>query len=150
MFFFLFFFFMWEFQTNSAWNVRCVFKMMHLILKSTSQEIQYKIDRSLESVALLSIWEAIQSSFFLHQQRRLLVCTWQTLIVWFKFLKDIWGKRRPRLEESHIICKHARAEKSGSMCTENASPFCAHFAFWPLGRWRADTRRPDLSGGVGV
>lgn len=29
---------MWESQTNSAWNVRCVFKMMHLILKSTSQE----------------------------------------------------------------------------------------------------------------
>lgn len=51
----LLFLFMWESQTNSAWNVRCVFKMMHLILKRTSQEIQYKIDHSLEIGAHLSI-----------------------------------------------------------------------------------------------
>lgn len=47
--------FMREFQSNSAWNVRCVLKMMHLILKSGSEELQYKTDCSLENLALCSI-----------------------------------------------------------------------------------------------
>lgn len=60
--------------------------MMHLILKSTSQELHYKTNRSPERVALLSTLEAAVLLFFFPlQQRRLLVSTRQPHIMSFEF-----------------------------------------------------------------
>lgn len=138
-----FFFFMWEFQTNSAWNVRCVLKMMHLILKSTSQELQYKTDRSPESVALLSIWEAtihfpfFSFSFFFPPTETPADVHLTPSHHLFKFSEMsfvrgdlVWRNVVLNMHELQIR-QHAH---------QNSSPFffCTLFFFGPW-RWRAET-----------
>ena len=140
---FCFFFFMWEFQTNSAWNVRCVLKMMHLILKSTSQELQYKTDRSPESVALLSIWEATIhfffsfSFFFFRQLRRLLMCTWHPPMISFKF-SEISFVRGDLVRRNVVLNMHELQIRQHAH--QNSSPFFVlHTLFFGPWRWRAET-----------
>lgn len=123
-----FFLFMWEFQTNSSWNVRCVFKMMHLILKRTSQEIQYKIDHSLENGAHLSIWAAtFPPSFFFHSLKKKpaavhLISTDHVI----SFSRKL--PVRDRLQQS---CHTASADMVGSVYAGRLRLFGVHIHFWP-------------------
>lgn len=131
----VFFLFMWEFQANSAWNVRCVFKMMHLILKRTSQD---KIDHSLENGAHLSIWAAtvlpVLFFFYSLKKKPLLVCTWEPQVMWFHFQGSFWWD--DRLQESRHT---ASADAVGSVFAERLRLLACTLIFGPLLRWWAET-----------
>lgn len=142
-----FFLFMWEFQTNSAWNVRCVFKMMHLILKRTSEEIQYKTNHSHENAAHLSIWQLPVLLFHSLKKRRLLGSTGVHLtatnhVMWFHFQGTFWWEAR--LQES--LC-----DTVGNVCAGQLRLYCMRMTFLgPLLRWWAETEigLPAFGGGV--
>lgn len=87
------------------WNVRCVFKMMHLILKSTSQEDPVQ-DRWLPGEPRSSFHARICARLSPSADRDARWCALDSL--WscdLTFLKDISGKRRRRLREPHIMCR---------------------------------------------
>ena len=78
---------------------------MHLILKSTSQEIQYKTDRSLEITALpslgeVTLWPSPPST-------EMLAGVYLTASDLMKLFKKIFLVRGEMVQrDPHIICKH--------------------------------------------
>lgn len=137
---------MWEFQTNSMRNAKCVLKMMHLILKSTSQEIQCRMDGSPETKPLFFPLHKLQL-FSPLWHRRLLVNTWQPppsfpppsfpCRVNLHF-RDIFGKRRSGPETSQMIWK----------CTDKLwrGQQILHIKMWTMKMTSWDTGWPQLSG----